>query len=144
MDRLARLLRRGDDRLRVEVERDAEDVGVFDVEESFLVDVVGLAAKRAADDLLAEELRTECADAEDVGDGVRVPPFGEHRDGDDAADRFAEAVLFADGVHDFAEEVLVGDVRGGLRIAGALDDLAPEALDLVGRHLLEVVVESFA
>ena len=35
LNRLARRLRRGDDRLRGEVEGNAEDVGVFDVEESF-------------------------------------------------------------------------------------------------------------
>ena len=87
LDRLARRLRRRDDRLGGEVERNAEDVGVLDVEQALLVQVVGLAAQRAADDLLAEELRAEGADAEDVGDGVRVPAFGEHRDGDHAADR---------------------------------------------------------
>ena len=57
---------------------------------SFLVQVVGLAAQRAADDLLAEKLRAEGADAENVRDGVGVPAFGEHRDRDDAADRAAE------------------------------------------------------
>ena len=86
LDGLARRLGRGDDRLGGEVERDAEDVGVLDVEEAFFVQVVGLAAQRAADDLLAQELGAEGADAEDVGDGVGVPALGEHRDGDDAAD----------------------------------------------------------
>ena len=92
LDRLARRLRRRDDRLGGEVERDAEDVGVFDVEQAFLVQVVGLPAQGAADDLLAQELGAEGADAEDVGDGVGVPALGEHRDRDDAADRLAELV----------------------------------------------------
>ena len=144
LDRLARRLRRRDDRLGREVEGNAEDVGVFDVEEALLVQVVGLAAQRAADDLLAQKLRAEGADAEDVGDGVGVPALGEHRDGDDAADGAAELAGLADGVHDLAEQFLVGDVVAGSRVAGALDDLAAKALDLVGSHAAEVVVERIA
>ena len=141
---LARRLRRRDDRLGREVEGNAEDVGVFDVEQPFLVQVVGLAAQRAADDLLAQELRAEGANAEDVGDGVGIPAFGEHRDGDDAADRAAKLAGLADGVHDLAEQFLVGDVLACARVAGALDDLAAKALDLVGGHAAEVVVERIA
>ena len=144
LHRLARRLRRGDDRLGREVEGNAEDVGVFDVEQPFLVQVVGLAAQRAANDLLAQELRAEGADAEDMGDGVGVPALGEHRDRDDAADGAAELAGLADGVHDLAEQFLVGDVVAGAGIAGALDDLAAEALDLVGGHAAEVVVERVA
>ena len=86
LDGLARRLRRRDHRLGVEVERDAEHVGVLDVEEILLVQVVGLAAQRAADDLLAQKLGAEGAHAEHVGDGVGVPAFGQHGDGDHAAD----------------------------------------------------------
>ena len=86
LDRLARRLRRRDDRLGGEVEGNAEDVGVFDVEQALFVQVVGLAAQRAADHLLAQKLGAEGADAEHVGDGVGVPALGEHRDRDDAAD----------------------------------------------------------
>ncbi len=71
-------------------------------------------------------------------------PFGEHRDGDDAADRTAKLAGLADGVHDLAEQFLVGDVVAGTGVAGALDDLAAEAFDLVGRHAAEVVVERIA
>ena len=110
----------------------------------FLVQVVGLAAQGAADDLLAQKLRAEGADAEDVGDGVGVPALGEHRNRDHAADRAAELAGLADGVHDLAEQFLVGDVLGGAGVAGALDDLAAEALDLVGGHVAEVVVEGIA
>ena len=52
--------------------------------------------------------------------------------------------LAADGVHDLAQEVLVGELLGGLAVAGALHDLAPELLDLPLRHLSEVVVERLA
>ena len=58
--------------------------------------------------------------------------------------RLAEPALLADGVHDLAQQVLVGDVLGLLAVAGALDDLAAEPFDLVGRHAAEVVVEGFA
>ena len=91
LDGLARRLRRRDDRLGREVEGNAEDVGVLDVEQAFFVQVVGLAAQRAADDLLAQKLGAEGADAEDVGDGVGVPALGEHGDRDDAADRLRRA-----------------------------------------------------
>ena len=77
-------------------------------------------------------------------DGVGVPSLREHRDGDDAADRFAEAVFLADSVHDFAKKALVGEVFGLLPVAGALDDLSAKTLDLVGGHGAEVVVESLA
>ena len=73
-----------------ELERDAVHVGVLGGEEAVLVWLVGAAAQAAADDLLAEQLGAERADAEDVGDGVGVPALGEHGDGDDAADRLAE------------------------------------------------------
>ncbi len=56
----------------------------------------------------------------------------------------AEAAVLADGVHHFAQQILVGDVFGLAAVAGALDDLPPEALDLVGRHVAEVVVQRFA
>ena len=108
------------------------------------IGVVRLAAERAADDLLAEELRAERPDAEDVGDGPRVPAFREHGDGDDAADRPAEGVRLADRVHDLAQQVLVGEVLGLLPVAGAGDDLAPEALDLVAGGVAEALVEGFA
>jgi hypothetical protein len=62
-----------DNRDPSEVEGNAEDVGVFDVEEIIDVELVGLAAKSAADDLLAEELSAERADAENMGDGIRHP-----------------------------------------------------------------------
>ena len=144
LDRLARRLRWRHDRLRVEVERDAEHVGVLDVEEVLFIEVVGLPAQRPADDLLAQKLCAEGAHTEHVGHGVGIPALGQHGDGDHAADVGAEAAGLADGVHDLAQQVLVGEVLGLARVAGALDDLAPEALDLVGGHGAEVVVQRLA
>src|SRR5581483_12328326 len=97
-----RRLGRGDDGLGCEIEGDAKDVGVFDGEEAVLVEVVGLAAEAAADDLFAEQLSAEGPDAQDVCDGVGVPALREHGDRNYAAYGLPELALLADGVHDFA------------------------------------------
>ena len=127
-----------------EVEGDAEHVGVFHVEEALFVQVVGLAAQRAAHHLFAQQLGAEGAHAQNVGDGVGVPAFGEHGNGNHAADGLAEALRLADGVHHFAQQVLVGEGFGLAAIAGAFHDLAAEAFDFVGGHGAEVVVQRFA
>ena len=51
--RLLGWLRRRDHGLRREVERDAQHIGILDVEQILLVEVVGLAPERAPDRLLA-------------------------------------------------------------------------------------------
>src|SRR5204863_8696074 len=55
-DGLARRLRWRDDRLRVEVERNPQDVGVLNVEEPLVVQIVRLPPKRTTNHLLAQEL----------------------------------------------------------------------------------------
>ena len=79
-----------------------------------------------------------------MGDGVGVPALGEHRDRDHAADVGAQAALLADGIHDLAQQVLVAEVVGLAGVAGALDNLAAEAGDLVGGHGAEVGVQGLA
>ena len=119
-DRL-RLGRLGDLRRGGEVEGDAHDVGIFDVEQAGLgVEVVGLAAQAAPDHLLAQKLGAEGADAEDVGDGVRVPPFGQHGHRDHAADLLAEPARTADGVHHLAQQRALARLalRGCRRLRG--------------------------
>ena len=64
-----------------------------------LVEVIGLGAECATDYLLAEELRAERTNTNEVCDRVGVPAFSEHRNGHDAADRCAKPTEFADGVH---------------------------------------------
>ena len=54
LNRLTRRLRGRDNGLGREVEGNAENVCVFDVEETLVIEVVGLAAQRASDDLFAE------------------------------------------------------------------------------------------
>ena len=83
--RLGRLGRLDHHGLGGEVEGDAEDVGIFGVEHFFVIQLVGLAAQGAADDLLTEQLRPEGAHAQHMGDRVGVPALGEHRDRDNAA-----------------------------------------------------------
>ena len=77
-------------RLRREAEGNAENVGVFDVEQLLVVFLIGLAAQRAANDLFAQQLRAKGAHAQNMRDRIGVPAFGQHGDGDDAADGFAE------------------------------------------------------
>ena len=79
-----------------------------------------------------------------MGDGIGIPALGEHRDGDDAADCAAKLARLADGVHDLAEQFLVGDVVARAGIACALHDFTAKAFDLVGSHAAEVVVERIA
>ena len=117
------------DWLRGKVEGNAEHVGIFDIEESFLVQVVRLAAQSASDDLFAEKLRSEGAHAEHVGDGVGVPPLGEHGDRDDAANIAAEPALLADRIHDLPEDQHIVDLFGLYLLAAALDHLSPELFE---------------
>ena len=95
----------------------------------FLVQIVGLAPQAATDDLLAQKLGAEGAHAENVGDGIRVPSFGQHRDRYDAADAFAQAPFPADGVHHLAQQIRVGDLLGGLSAGATLDHFALELFD---------------
>ena len=141
--RLAWLRLFGHHRLGGEVERDAEHVGILDVEQILFIQIVGLAAQGAADDLLAQKLRAEGAHAEDVGDGARVPALGEHRHRYHAAGGAPEPARDADGVHHFAQQVVVGKALGLAAVAGAFDDLPAKALDLIGRGNPEVPAERF-
>ena len=88
-------------------------------------------------------MRAEGANAQDVGDGVGIPALGEHGDGDNAADGLTQLAFLADGVHDLAQDVGVGDLAGLLHVA-PFDHFAAEALDLVGGHFAEILVEGIA
>ena len=79
-----------------------------------------------------------------MGHGIGIPALGEHGDGNDAADRSTQPTVLADGVHDFPQEVLVGEVLRLAGVAGTFDDLTAEALDLIGRHAAEIVIQPFA
>ena len=76
-----------------------------------------------------------------MGDGVRIPTLREHGHRDNAPDGATKCVALAHRVHDFAEQFLIGQVVRRACVTGALDDLAPEALDFIAGHAAEVVVE---
>ena len=142
--RLARLLRLDRHGRGGEVEGDAEHVRVLDVEAPVRVGVVRLAAERAADDLLAEELRPEganpstCVTVRASQPSVSIETETTQRIGP------AERVRLADGVHHLPEQILVGELLGLPAVASPLDDLPPEALDLVAGRGPEVLVERLA
>ncbi len=128
---------------RQEAERDAVDLRVLGREVAVRSGLVAHPPQAAPDDLLAQELGAEGADAEDVGDGVRVPALGQHGDRHDAADLLAQAVLLADRVHHLAQEVLVGDLV--YRAAGEAGPVVGlELVDLGGGDLLERGIHRFA
>src|SRR6056297_1182034 len=77
VDSFSRRLWRRDDRTRGEVEGDAEDIGILDIEQAFFVELIRLAAQCTADDLLAEQLSAECPDAQHVGHRISIPTLGE-------------------------------------------------------------------
>ena len=87
-----------------EVERHPQDVGVFDVEQALLIEVVGLSAQGAANHLLAQQLGAEGTHAQHMRDIACVPAFGEHGDRDDAANGVAQPAWLADGVHDLTQQ----------------------------------------
>src|SRR5215510_6384214 len=78
-----------------------------------------------------------------MGHSIGIPPFGEHGNRHDATDRLPKPTLFADGVHGFPQQVVVADVLRLAGVAGAFNDLAAEALDLVSRYTTEIVVQPF-
>ena len=63
---------------RYNLERNAEDLRNLLAELVILSHRVAGASQPSADDLFAEQLRHERAEPDDVGDGVAVPPFGQH------------------------------------------------------------------
>ncbi len=120
-----------------------EDLGVLGLEHAVGRRVVARPAERPADNLLAQQLGPECADAQDVSHGVGVPALGEHRDRHDAPDVRAQPVRLADGVQDLAQDVLVGQVvRAAAGEAG--DVFALELVDLPSGGLLERGVQGVA
>ncbi len=127
-----------------EAERHAVHLGVLGREVAAgFVDRVAAPSQPAPDDLLAQQLAAERADAEHMGDRVGVPALGEHRDGHDAADVLAELARLADRVHRLAQEVAVGELVGvGTGVAREVRLL--EGGDLERGVLLELAGERVA
>ena len=84
-----------------------DDVGVLDIEQTLVIHIVALTTQRAANHLLAQQLRPEGANADDMRHRVRVPALRQHRDRDDATDLLSEPAGLADRVHDLAKEIVI-------------------------------------
>ena len=91
--------------------------------------------------MLAEELRTERANAENVSHGIGVPSLRQHRNGHYAADGTTKLSGLADRIHDLAQQFLVGDVVASVGVAGALDNFTTKAVYFVRSHRAEIVVQ---
>ena len=65
-------------------EGDPEDLGHLLAEQSVLVHLVTRPTQSSAHDLLAEQLRHERPQADDVGDRAAIPALGKHAHADDA------------------------------------------------------------
>jgi len=103
-----------------------------------------LTAQCTTDHLFAQQLRAEGANSQHVRDGVGIPSFGQHGHRHDAANLLAESIFLAHRVHHFAQERMVGDVVGAQLTSPARLQLDAKLLDLGGRDLAQVVVESLA
>ena len=101
---------------------------------------VASSPQRPPHHLLAQKLCTEGTNPQDVGDRVRVPPFGEHRDADDTLDLLAEFARLPDGVHHLPEQILISQVRR-VPAGEAISVLLLELLDLTRRDRLEVATQ---
>ena len=140
----ARRLRFCDNGLGGKVKGNAENVGVLDIEFSILVQIIRLPPQRAPDDLLAQQLCAKRANAQNVRDGVGVPALGQHRNRNDTANRFAQASGLADRIHHFAQQILVGEIVRLSLVAGALQNFAAKAFNLIRRHTAKIRVQRFA
>ena len=60
------------------------------------------------------------------------------------ADGATELSVLAHGVHDLTQQLLIADIFSCTGIPGALDSLAAEACNLIGRHAAKLVVEGGA
>jgi hypothetical protein len=94
-------------------------------------------------DLLAKELGAESPDTQDVGDGVGVPPFGQHGDADHTPDGLPQFAGLADRVHNLPEDLVV---RNFLRVPAriAATNLLFEFLNFHGGHLLVIGAQTLA
>src|SRR5258705_12111647 len=58
--------------------RPAQHVCIFNIKTPFLVQLIGLAAKGAANDLLTKQLSAERANSQNMRHRIGIPSLGEH------------------------------------------------------------------
>src|SRR5436190_11970521 len=72
---------------RNHLKRNAEYLGDLLNEAALLIEVIVTCSPQTTPDhLLAQQLRHEWSQSDDVRNCVAIPPFGEHADADDASD----------------------------------------------------------
>ena len=100
LDGLGRRLDRRRHSLGCEIKRDAKDVGILHIKASRIgIEAVVLAAQGPAHHLLTQQLSTESPHAQDMGDRIGVPAFGEHRHRHHTTNIGAELAGLAHRVH---------------------------------------------
>jgi hypothetical protein len=85
-------------------------------------------------------LRAEGAQPHDVGDGIGVPAFGQHRHGNHAANVGTECIGLAYCVDDFTQQIPIGELFDAL-VGVTLPVFALETFDFRAEYLLETVVD---
>jgi len=80
----------------------------------------------------------------ELGDGPNIPAFSQHGDRYNTVYRIAKPAFLADGVHNFPQQILVGDALGLLLVTSSFNDLATEALYFNRGHLTEILVQRIA
>ncbi|OQC52731.1 MAG: hypothetical protein BWX55_01553 [Deltaproteobacteria bacterium ADurb.Bin022] len=75
--------------------------------------------------------------------GVGVPALGQHGNRNNAADRIAQAVFFADRIHDFPKQVLVGQILRLAAVASALNNFTAIAFNFFFGHCSKIVIQCF-
>ena len=92
-----------------------------------------MAAQRTPDNLLTQKLRTECTHPENVSHRVGVPSLRQHGHRHNTADRFTEPARLAHSVHDFTEQIFVGQFFCLFPITRSFNDFSSEAIDFIFR-----------
>src|SRR3989338_899513 len=66
------------------------------------------ATQSTTHDLLAEQLSRKCANAKNVSDGICIPSFGKHGNGNYAFDIFTKFAWLTDRIHHFSQKFFIG------------------------------------
>ena len=101
--------------------------------------VVTLTAQSAAHHLLAKQLTAKGTDTTNMGHGVGIPTFSQHRHADHTLDVTTQFTRLAHGVYHFPQNVGISETVGGpsTMLVGIF---MLEILNLFGIHFLEVAV----
>src|SRR4051812_26788848 len=79
-----------------------------------------------------------------MGHSVGIPSLGEHRDRHNAANGPTKLARLANRIHNFAKELLIGNVVSSASVACPLYNFPAEPLNFVRSHATKIVVERIA